>query len=157
MHEEIERKFLVRSDAFKLGARGVLFRQGYLSRDPDRVVRVRSEGEEATLAVKGLTVGASRIEFEYPIPIEDAPRLLAMCHPPVIEKTRWLVDVGQHRFEIDEFHGANAGLVVAEIELTREDEPFDRPDWLGEEVTGDARYYNSNLVVEPYSTWRERA
>jgi adenylate cyclase len=120
---------------------------------PERTVRVRLLGERAFLTVKGPTAGASRAEFEYAIPPDDARAMLDLCEKPLIEKTRYVVPHGGLVWEIDEFHGANAGLVVAECELASEDQPLDKPDWVGEEVTGDARYYNSSLVARPFSTW----
>ncbi|MBL8279201.1 MAG: CYTH domain-containing protein [Pelomonas sp.] len=151
---EIERKFLVASDAWRAQAgRATRFSQGYLSRDPARTVRVRLAGEQAFLTIKGATTGASRAEFEYAVPLADARALLAMCDGPVVEKVRHLCVHEGMTWEVDEFLGANAGLVLAEIELSSEDQPFGRPAWLGEEVTGDARYVNANLAVRPFSAW----
>ncbi len=150
---EIERKFLVRGDGWRGLGEAVPYRQGYLCTDPERVVRVRTMGERAVITVKGLRVGASRPEFEYPIPLDDARRLLDLCLRPVLEKTRTRILLGDLVWEVDEFRGANAGLVTAECELEREDQPIARPDWLGDEVTGDPRYGNSNLVARPFSTW----
>lgn len=149
---EIERKFLVTGDAWRNGS-GVLYRQGYLNRDKGRTVRVRIAGDAAFLTIKGQSVGATRAEFEYPIPVADAQALLALCDGPLIEKTRYLVLHAGHQWEVDEFAGDNAGLVVAELELASEDEAFDSPAWLGEEVTHDARYFNSNLATHPYRSW----
>ena len=153
MGTEIERKFLVRGEAWRTGS-GTPFRQGYLSTTKERTVRVRLEGARATLTIKGVTVGARRSEFEYEIPAEDAAALLALCEPPIIEKVRHRIPIGRHVFEVDEFQGDNAGLIVAEVELADEAEAFERPAWLGDEVTGDPRYYNANLVAHPYATWR---
>jgi adenylate cyclase len=168
MGMEIERKFLVRGDGWRTvgpAPGGVRLTQGYLNRDPARTVRVRVAGEKAFLTIKGLTHGASRLEFEYPISVVDAQDLLALCDGPLIDKTRHTLTLlaGQPTapsgqvvagvWEVDEFHGDNAGLVVAEIELASEHQPFHRPDWLGEEVTHDARYYNSALAVRPYRSW----
>ena len=151
---EIERKFLVASDAWRQQARtATRFSQGYLSRDPARTVRVRIAGPQAFLTIKGATTGASRAEFEYPVPVEDAQQLLALSDGPVVEKVRHLCVVEGMTWEVDEFLGANAGLVVAEIELTSEDQAFVQPAWLGAEVTGDARYVNANLAVRPFTTW----
>lgn len=150
---EIERKFLVRGDAYRALAPGMACRQGYLCTDPARVVRVRVLGDRAFLTIKGAAAGASRAEFEYAIPPGDARELLNLCERTLIEKTRYTVPHGGLVWEIDEFHGANAGLVVAECELQAEDQRVDRPDWVGEEVTGDARYFNSNLVARPFTTW----
>lgn len=151
---EIERKFLVTSNAWRSLAPGVLYRQGYLSSHKERTVRVRIAGNQAFLTVKGITTGATRHEYEYPIPVQDASEMLdGLAEHPLIEKWRYRIPAGPHTWEVDEFLGVNTGLVVAEIELGHEDEPFDRPDWIGEEVTDDARYYNANLVVRPYQSW----
>lgn len=149
---EIERKFLVTGSAWRQPDPLHLV-QGYLSRDPQRTVRIRVAGNLAFLTVKGINSGASRAEFEYPIPLADAQQLLGLCDGPVIEKWRHIVQVDGSRWEVDEFLGDNAGLVVAEIELTHPQQPFQRPDWLGREVTDDARYYNANLSVRPFGTW----
>jgi adenylate cyclase len=151
---EIERKFLVTSDAWMGLGEPVLLRQGYLSSHPSRVVRVRIEGERAVMTIKGKNVGASRGEWEYPIPMEDAREFLdKLCEQPIIEKYRRRIPYAGFVWEVDEFLGANAGLVVAEIELPSEDQAFDKPDWIGEEVTHDKRYLNSNLIAHPYSGW----
>jgi adenylate cyclase len=152
MGVEIERKFLVRGDGWKQG-RGVLLRQGYLSSVPERTVRVRLEGRRGTLTVKGLTRGSTRLEFEYSIPAADARALLKLCAPPLLEKTRRRVRFGGRVWDVDEFHGDHAGLVVAEVELPRADAKVVLPPWAGKEVTGDARYYNANLARRP---WRRR-
>jgi adenylate cyclase len=151
---EIERKFLVSGHAWRT-ADGVSYRQGYLNRDKQRTVRVRIAGDRAFLTIKGVSSGATRMEFEYEIPVAEAAQLLTLCDGPLIEKTRHRLTVGAHVWEVDEFHGDNAGLVVAEIELGSEDEAFERPDWVTVEVTEDARYYNSNLAVRPFRTWSE--
>ena len=154
MGVEIERKFLVQGEAWKALADPVFFRQGYLSSHHERTVRVRIEGDRAVMTIKGKNVGATRGEWEYPIPVQDAAELLdGLCEQPLIEKYRRKIAVGAHVWEVDEFLGANAGLVVAEIELAAEDETFDLPEWVGDEVTGDARYYNSNLIRHPFSDW----
>lgn len=151
---EIERKFLVAGDGWRQPAeRQTHFSQGYLSRDPARTVRVRIAGATAFLTIKGATRGATRAEFEYGIPLADARQLLALCDGPVVEKIRHLCVVEGMTWEVDEFLGANAGLLVAEIELGDEDQPFARPAWLGDEVTGDARYVNANLAVKPFNSW----
>ena len=151
---EIERKFLVASEGWRREpGRVTRFSQGYLSSDPARTVRVRIAGDEAFLTIKGATTGATRAEFEYAIPVAEAQQLLALSDGPAVEKLRHLRVVDGLTWEVDEFLGANAGLVVAEIELAREDKPFTRPDWLGAEVTGDARYVNANLAVKPYAHW----
>jgi adenylate cyclase len=155
-HLEIERKFLLRSDDWRQHVRASMrLRQGYLNYEKRCSVRVRIAGEQAWLNLKGTTVGAQRLEFEYAIPLTDADRMLAsLTCKPLIEKTRHLVDVGRHTFEIDEFAGDNQGLIVAEIELNDPDEPFEKPDWLGAEVTEDPRYYNTCLAAHPYKNWR---
>jgi len=153
MGVEIERKFLLRGDAWKSLGEPVFFRQGYLSSHKERVVRVRIEGDRAVMTIKGRNVGASRGEWEYPIPLADAAELLQLCEQPLIEKYRSRVPVGGHVWEVDEFLGANAGLVVAEIELSSEDQVFDKPEWVGEEVTDDLRYLNSSLIKHPFSAW----
>lgn len=151
---EIERKFLVQGDGWRQGPeRQRRLSQGYLSRDPARTVRVRVAGEQAFLTIKGQTRGASRAEFEYPIPLSDAQALLGLCDGPLVDKTRHLVEVAGHLWEVDEFHGDNAGLVLAEIELDSEGETFERPAWLGAEVTGDGRYVNANLAAHPFKSW----
>lgn len=149
---EIERKFLVVGDAWR-DAPAVFYSQGYLNRDKARTVRVRIAGEEAFLTIKGTSVGASRAEFEYPIPVWDARELLDMCEQPLIEKNRRKILHEGFIWEVDEFLGDNLGLVVADIELPAEDTFFARPDWVGEEVTADARYFNSNLSRTPYCSW----
>ncbi|MFG6431249.1 CYTH domain-containing protein [Roseateles sp. LYH14W] len=151
---EIERKFLVTGDGWRAqAATQTRFSQGYLSRDPARTVRVRIAGEAAFLTIKGATQGATRAEFEYDIPLADAQALLALCDGPVVEKIRHLCPHEGVTWEVDEFLGANAGLVVAEIELESESQPFAHPAWLGDEVTGDGRYVNANLAVRPFTSW----
>jgi adenylate cyclase len=149
---EIERKFLVTGDAWR-AAPAVFYSQGYLNRDKARTVRVRIAGEAAFLTIKGASVGASRAEFEYPIPLADARELLALCEQPLIEKNRRKILYQGFIWEVDEFLGENLGLVVAEIELPAEDTLFTVPEWVGEEVTSDARYFNSNLSLTPFSRW----
>ncbi|MEE9405612.1 MAG: CYTH domain-containing protein [Algisphaera sp.] len=149
---EIERKFLVVGDDWR-AADAVFYCQGYLNRDKQRTVRVRIAGEAAFLTVKGLSVGACRSEFEYPLPLDDAQALLKLCEPPLIEKHRRVIEHAGFQWEVDSFLGLNAGLVVAEIELDAEDQVFEKPDWVGEEVTGDARYFNSSLSAKPFTTW----
>ena len=154
MGEEIERKFLVRGDGWRERAEGTQYRQGFLSTDPERTVRVRVAGPRGSITVKGKNVGARRAEFEYEIPVSDALRMLdTLCKRPLIEKVRYTLAAGPHTWEIDVFEGDNTGLVVAEIELGSEDEAFDKPTWVGDEVTDDPRYFNSNLVANPYRTW----
>ena len=153
---EIERKFLVAGD-FRgevSGASRII--QGFLSSAPGRTVRVRVYGDKGFLTVKGPARGLTRFEWEKEIPVAEAQMLLSLCEPGVIDKTRHLVPAPDgHVWEVDEFHGDNEGLLVAEIELSAEDEPFGRPAWLGEEVTGDRRYYNSSLTKRPYKLWKE--
>lgn len=149
---EIERKFLVCGE-FKPSAHSFShIVQGYLNMDKDRTVRVRVRDDKGYMTVKGPTNGVSRFEWEKEIPREEAAGLLALC-PTVIDKTRYLVDYGGHTFEVDEFHGDNVGLTVAEIELSSEDEHFEKPSWLGEEVSHDRRYYNSQLLLHPFKEW----
>ncbi len=151
---EIERKFLVVGEAWKQqDLTPTRLSQGYLNRDKQRTVRVRIAGGEAWLTVKGESKGASRAEFEYPIPLDDARQLLALSDGPCIDKQRWRVEVGGLVWEVDEFFGENAGLVVAEVELASEDQAFDKPSWAGEEVTHDPRYFNSSLASRPFKSW----
>jgi CYTH domain-containing protein len=151
---EIERKFLVMGDDW-CSATGALIWQGYLNRDKHRTVRVRVAGNQAFLTIKGATQGATRAEFEYAIPVTDATALRALCDGPIIEKVRRRIDYAGFTWELDEFFGDNGGLVVAEIELSSETEAFAKPPWAGQEVTEDARYFNSNLAMHPYSEWSE--
>ena len=153
MSVEIERKFLVKpSFTTTLATSHAKISQGYLATTP--TVRVRIADDEAYLTIKGKTTNISRLEFEYPIPLADAKLMLStLSQTPPIEKVRYLVPVGRHTFEVDFFEGANAGLVLAEVELESEGEEFERPVWLGAEVSGDKRYYNSYLSEHPYSTW----
>jgi adenylate cyclase len=153
MGKEIERKYLVTGTQWKETATGTLYRQGYLNSQKERVVRARTMGDKAALTIKGITVGATRLEFEYEIPMDDCNQLLELCEQPLIEKTRYKVEYGGLIWEIDEFHGVNDGLIVAECELDSEDQAIDKPGWVGEEVTSDPRYYNSNLIANPFSTW----
>ena len=154
MAKEIERKFLVETAAWKPQNEGIHFKQGYLNTQKERVVRVRIEGAKAKLTIKGVTTGVTRSEFEYVIPVEDASLLLDnLCEKPLIDKHRHAEVHGGKTWEIDVFHGDNEGLVVAEIELKSEAEAFVRPDWAGEEVSSDPRYYNSNLLKNPFKNW----
>ena len=158
MGTEIERKFRVRDDCWREGVRGVYYRQGYLQAERERTVRVRLAGNTGWLTIKGETRGVTRSEFEYPIPPEDAAALLdELCDRPQIEKYRYRVEHDGHVWEIDEFLGDNAGLVIAEVELASADERFSRPPWLGEEVSDDPRYFNANLVRHPWRDWPENA
>ncbi|MGB5694776.1 MAG: CYTH domain-containing protein [Polyangiales bacterium] len=154
MGEEVERKFLVTGDGWRKNARGVAYHQGFLSTDPERTVRVRIAGTRGSITVKGRTVGARRAEFEYEIPLTDAREMLdTLCKRPLIEKVRYTLMVGAHAWEIDVFEGDNEGLVIAEIELANEEEAFEHPEWVGDDVTDDPRYFNSNLVAKPYRAW----
>lgn len=154
MGVEIERKFLVKGEEWKSLGEGTLLRQGYLSSQAERVVRVRIEGDRAVMTIKGKVSGATRGEWEYPLPMEDARVFLdQLCERPIIEKIRYRIVHEGMTWEVDEFMGENAGLVVAEIELESEGQGFVKPEWVGEEVTEDARYYNSNLLRHPYSRW----
>ena len=153
MAVEIERKFRTKGVDFLANQEGERLTQGYLSHDPRATVRLRVQGDRAWLTIKGKTHGASRSEFEYPIPTDAHAMLKEMCPQGVIDKTRYRIQVGEHVWEVDEFHGDNQGLVVAEVELDSEDQPFERPPWLGEEVTDDPRYYNSALSRTPYGQW----
>ncbi len=156
MATEIERKFIVKGDFSKDVFNSQRIVQGYLSSSPGRTVRVRIRGEKGYLTIKGPSddKGLSRHEFEYEIPMTDAEQLLKFCEPGAIDKVRHLARVGTHVWEIDVFFGANEGLVMAEIELASEDEPFEMPAWVGEEVSGDRRYYNSMLTHHPYTLWK---
>ena len=156
MPQEIERKFLVNSDAFKEASiKQQRITQGYLSSVPERTVRVRIKGKTGFLTIKGIgnASGTSRYEWEKEISLAEAQDLLAICKPGVIDKTRYNVVVGNHIYEVDEFYGDNEGLVVAEVELKAEDEAFEKPSWLAEEVTGDPKYFNSMLMQNPYKNW----
>lgn len=157
MGVEIERKFLVVSLDFKSNASAELYRQGYLNSDKNRVVRVRVRGDQAFITIKGLPKGLVRPEYEYSIPKEDGDFLLRnLCEQPIIEKTRYNVTYKDHIWEIDEFHGENEGLIVAEIELDHMEESFEIPPWVGEDVSHDWRYFNSNLLINPFSKWEEK-
>lgn len=157
MGVEIERKFLVSGDAWRREAsRSVRFTQGYLANTSRSSVRVRRAGDAAWLSVKSMTTELVRLEYEYSIPAADAERMLdSLCEGPLVDKVRHYVPHGAHEWEVDEFLGANAGLVVAELELDAPDEAYERPAWLGPEVTHAARYYNFNLAAHPYSRWSE--
>ena len=155
MATEIERKFLVNKSLFKPTSEGEYIAQGYLSSTPERTVRVRIKNNRGFLTIKGKNRGISRSEFEYEIPEPDARELLNLCEPSIIVKRRHIINVNNSIWEVDVFEGDNNGLIVAEIELQSEDEIFSRPDWLGDEVSNDARYYNSNLSKRPYNTWNK--
>jgi len=152
---EIERKFLLRNDGWRAEANaGTPFRQGYFSGPERASIRVRIEGESANINIKSAELGIRRLEYEYEVPLEEAEQMLnSLCEKPLIEKTRYHVSYAGFVWEVDVFEGDNAGLIVAEIELPGEDTVFERPDWLGEEVSDDPRYYNVSLVTHPYGNW----
>jgi len=155
MPVEIERKFLVKNHDWKKNAESRVFRQGYLCNDNEKTVRVRVAGETAFITIKGKAQHISRAEFEYSIPVEDALYMLhTLCEKPLIEKTRYYVPYKGLMWEVDEFEGDNSGLVIAEVELTNEHQEVPLPSWVGNEVTGDERYYNANLVRNPYKNWK---
>ena len=156
MAQEIERKFLVKGDFKNEAFKSTRITQGYLSSVPERAVRVRVKGDKGFITIKGIgnESGASRFEWEKEIPVDEVRELLKICEPGVIDKTRYLVKNGDLTFEVDEFYGDNDGLTVAEIELPDEQAQFNRPAWLGEEVTGDVRFYNSMLMKNPYKNWK---
>ena len=156
MGQEIERKFLVNGDFKSSAVKSQRITQGYLCSVAERTVRVRIKGDMGYITVKGIgnKSGASRFEWEKEIPVKDAEELLEICEKGVIDKTRYIVPYEGHTFEVDEFYGDNDGLVVAEVELKSEDERFERPVWLGKEVTGESRYYNSMLMKNPYKSWK---
>ena len=154
MGTEIERKFLLRDESWRAGATGTMYRQGYLNSAKERTVRVRTVGDKAFLTIKGVTVGATRAEYEYPIPFDDCNAMLdTLAEKPLIEKKRYKIRRGDLVWEIDEFFGDNKGLIVAEVELESEEQVFDKPTWLGDEVSGDPRYFNSNLIKHPFTRW----
>ena len=156
MAKEIERKFLVKGAAWRNSSQGVQYRQGYLNSAKECTVRVRLAGDKGFLTIKGLTVGAARAEYEYEIPAADAEAMLDdLAEKPLIEKIRYKISYAGLIWEIDEFMGDNAGLVVAEVELDSETQAISKPDWAGEEVTGDARYFNSSLCRQPFKQWRK--
>jgi adenylate cyclase len=155
MPQEIERKFLVKTDEWRGLGETVLFRQAYLSVEPERTVRVRAAGDHAWITVKGLSHGSERSEYEYEIPASDAAEMLEkLCLQPLLEKRRTRIPIGDLIWEVDEFLGENADLIVAEVELRSRDQAFSPPPWVGLEVTGDVRFYNSNLSKNPFSRWR---
>ncbi|MBD3169985.1 MAG: CYTH domain-containing protein [candidate division Zixibacteria bacterium] len=157
MGKEIERKFLVLRNEWDRNGEGLLYRQGYLSVDKQRVVRVRVVGNQGFITIKGIARGASRDEFEYEIPCPDANQMLdELCIKPLIEKLRYRVEHAGMIWEIDEFKGDNEGLLLAEVELEDENQAVELPRWIGQEVTGDPRYFNSNLVANPYTKWKDK-
>ena len=154
MPQEIERKFLVRGNGWRDHGAGVPYRQGYLSTVAERTVRVRLIRDKGWLTIKGITVGATRAEYEYEIPADEAGQMLDnLCERPLIEKTRYRIEHQGLTWDVDEFDGDNAGLIIAEVELEEEGQAIVLPDWVGEEVTDDPRFYNANLIANPYSTW----
>ena len=154
MGMEIERKFLVQDNSWRILASGTQYRQGYLNSAKERTVRVRTIDDKGFLTIKGITTGASRIEYEYEIPAADADAILTdLCEKPLIEKSRYKIDYEGFVWEVDEFFGENQGLIVAEVELESEDQKFEKPEWIGDEVTGDPKYFNSNLINNPYLKW----
>jgi len=156
-HVEIERKFLVLNDDYRrLAVSHSRIRQGYICSGHGRSVRVRTRDNQAFLTIKGPSVdgGITRYEFEKEITVAEAEELFRLCEPGFIDKTRWLVPSGRHTFEVDEFYGDNEGLVMAEVELSAPDEPYEKPSFIGQEVTGDRRYYNSHLRNYPYKDWK---
>jgi adenylate cyclase len=158
MGTEIERKFLVHGTRWRDLAAGVLYRQGYISTAPERTVRVRIAGDQGYLTIKGKTQGIARSEFEYAIPVEDAAQMLdTLCDRPLIEKYRHKISLNDLIWEVDEFLGDNQGLVIAEVELHDENQAIDLPDWVGEEVSGDLRYYNASLAKHPFQRWTQDA
>lgn len=159
MGQEIERKFLVRGEYKSQAYASSRIVQGYICSARGRTVRVRIRDTKGYLTIKGASdaAGMSRYEWEREIPLAEAEELMKLCEPGVIDKTRYLVRSGRHVFEVDEFYGDNQGLVVAEVELTSETEPFEKPAFIGREVTGDVRYYNSQLMKHPYAEWKTQA
>lgn len=155
MGKEIERKFLISNDDWRQLGTGNDYCQGYLNSEKGRTVRVRTINDRGILTIKGPTVGATRLEYEYDIPLDEATEMLRqLCHQPLIEKTRYKIPYAGLIWEIDEFKGENEGLLFAEVELESEDQEFVKPPWIGKEVTDDSRYYNANLVSNPYSNWK---
>ncbi len=156
MGTEIERKFLVRGESWRSLAEGVVYRQGYIASSQDCTVRVRIAGERGYLTLKGATQGISRPEYEYAIPLQDATELLnTLCQGPLIEKTRYRIAWGDLVWEVDEFTGENQGLIMAEVELSDPNQTVALPDWIGEEVSGDPRYFNANLAKHPFRNWTQ--
>jgi adenylate cyclase len=154
MAKEIERKFLVSDNSWRRLSSGQRYRQGYLSTVKERTVRVRVAGDKGFITIKGSNLGATRSEYEYEIPLTDANEILdCLCERPLIEKIRYRIHLGDLTWEVDEFEGENHGLITAEIELRDEDQAISLPAWIGREVTGDPRYFNSNLVAQPFSKW----
>ncbi|MBF0357573.1 MAG: CYTH domain-containing protein [Magnetococcales bacterium] len=156
MAVEIERKFLLKNNGWRGLGTGTVYRQGFLSTVKERVVRIRIAGERATLTIKGANNGISRQEYDYEIPMDDAEDMLNnLCEKPIIEKTRYVIKHDENTWEVDEFEGENKGLIIAEVELTDAAQTFTIPDWIGDDVSDDNRYYNSNLIKNPYCKWAE--
>ena len=156
MGKEIEKKFLVTNDSWRQLGAGIVYCQGYLNTEKGRTVRVRTIGERGILTIKGPNMGGVKLEYEYDIPYDDALEMLdKLCNKPLIQKTRYKIKHGGFTWEVDEFAGENEGLLFAEIELEDVNQSFDKPHWIGREVTGDCRYYNANLVNNPYSNWKD--
>jgi adenylate cyclase len=156
MAVEIERKFLVVGEGWRTLGTGTVYRQGYLAAEPDRTVRVRVAGDRAFLTIKGKSEGIARLEYEYPIPVTEAEEmLLHLCLRPLIEKTRYTLPLADVVWEVDEFVGENQGLILAEVELTHPEQIVALPDWIGQEVSDDPRYFNAYLSRHPFSTWSE--
>jgi len=153
--QEIEKKFLVKGDFMPFVTKSIRITQGFLSSVPERTVRVRVKGDKGFITIKGIgnDSGANRYEWEKEIPLAEVQELFKLCESGVIDKIRYFVPAGKYTFEVDEFYGENEGLTVAEIELDEENAAFEKPDWLGEEVTGDMKYYNSMLIKNPYKNW----
>jgi CYTH domain-containing protein len=157
MPTEIERKFLVKSEEWRTLGTGTIYRQGYIATKKGTTVRVRLAGNQGYITIKGPSKGISRAEYEYSIPAEDAQEMLDnLCEPPLIEKTRYKIEIAGLIWEVDEFSGKNQGLIVAEVELTDANQTIEMPDWIGQEVSDDARYYNANLAQHPYSEWSNK-
>lgn len=154
MGKEIEKKFLITNEGWRGLAKGKQYCQGYLNTEKERTVRVRTINDRGIITIKGPARGETRLEFEYEIPLEDAMEMLEkLCHKPLITKTRYKIPFDGFVWEVDEFSGENEGLIFAEIELNYEGEKFSQPDWIGAEVTNDSRYYNANLINNPYRNW----
>jgi adenylate cyclase len=157
MGKEIEKKFLIANDDWRQLGTGKPYCQGYLNAEKGRTVRVRTISDRGILTIKGPSEGAARLEYEYDIPVDEALEMLdRLCHKPLIEKTRYKIDYAGFTWEVDEFKGENEGLLFAEIELQYEGQEFETPPWIGREVTSDSRYYNANLVKNPFSAWKDQ-
>jgi len=155
MGTEIERKFLLKDDSWRSRAMGTKYRQGYLNSTRERTVRVRTIDDKGFLTIKGINRGATRVEYEYEIPVAEAEAMLGeLCEKPLIEKCRYKIEYRDLIWEVDEFFGENQGLIMAEVELESEDQRYEKPQWIGEEVTGDPKYFNSNLINNPYRKWQ---